>query len=155
MVTIPVVKLRDILDADLPTLFEHQADPEASAMAAFPSRTWDAFVEHEAKIRADPATIARTILAHGEVIGSIASWQADSERDVGYWIGRAHWGKGMASAALRAFLHVDRTRPLSAHVAEHNVGSRRVLEKCGFVVDHEERADDGVLEQIFVLHPPA
>jgi RimJ/RimL family protein N-acetyltransferase len=44
---------------------------------------------------------------------------------------------------------------LSAHVAEHNVGSRRVLEKCGFVFDHEERADDGVLEQIFVLHPPA
>ncbi len=154
MVTIPVVKLREILDADLLTLFEHQADPEASAMAAFPSRTWDAFVEHEAKIRADPATIARTILAHGEVIGSIASWQADSERDVGYWIGRAHWGKGMASAALRAFLHVDRTRPLSAHVAEHNVGSCRVLEKCGFVLDHEERADDGVLEQIFVLYPP-
>jgi RimJ/RimL family protein N-acetyltransferase len=93
-------------------------------------------------------------VAHGEVVGSIASWQTDGERDVGYWIGRAHWGKGIASAALRAFLHVDRTRPLAAHVAEHNVGSRRVLEKCGFVVDHEERADDGVLEQIFVLHAP-
>jgi RimJ/RimL family protein N-acetyltransferase len=154
-VTDPAVELRETVDADLPSLFEHQADPEASAMAAFPSRTWDAFVEHEAKIRADAVTITRTIVADGEVVGSIASWQADGERDVGYWIGRAHWGKGMASAALRAFLHVDRTRPLSAHVAEHNVVSRRVLEKCGFVIDHEERADDGVLEQIFVLHLPA
>ena len=152
--TDPAVELRETVDADLPSLFEHQADPVASAMAAFPSRTWDAFVEHEAKIRA-PDTITRTIVADGEVVGSIASWQADGERDVGYWIGRAHWGKGIASAALRAFLHVDRTRPLSAHVAEHNVGSRRVLEKCGFVIDHEERADDGVLEQIFVLHLPA
>jgi RimJ/RimL family protein N-acetyltransferase len=154
-VTAPAIELRVILDTDLPTLFVHQADPEASEMAAFPSRTWDAFVEHEAKIRADPATITRTIVAHGEVIGSTASWQADGERAVGYWIGRAHWGKGMASAALRAFIHVDRTRPLSAHVAEHNVGSRRVLEKCGFVLAHEERGADGVLEQIFVLRPPA
>ena len=27
----------------------------------------------------------------------------------------------------------DLRRPLGAHVAGHNVGSRRVLEKCGFV----------------------
>jgi RimJ/RimL family protein N-acetyltransferase len=149
------IELRETVDADLPTLFEHQADPEASAMAAFPSRTWDAYLEHEAKIRVTPANLTRTIVADGEVVGSIGSWQAGGEREVGYWIGRAHWGKGVATAALRAFLEVDRTRPLSAHVVEHNVGSRRVLEKCGFVADHEERGDDGVLEQIFILPPPA
>jgi hypothetical protein len=46
--------LRERIEADLGTLFEFQADPEASAMAAFPSRDLPAFLEHEAKITADP-----------------------------------------------------------------------------------------------------
>jgi hypothetical protein len=50
--------LRERIDADLGTLFEIQADPEASAMAAFPSRDLPAFLEHEANIKADPSAIA-------------------------------------------------------------------------------------------------
>jgi hypothetical protein len=38
------VALRETIDADLGTLFEFQADPEASAMAAFPSRDLPAFL---------------------------------------------------------------------------------------------------------------
>ena len=51
-----------------------------------------------------------------------------------YWIGRAHWGKGIASRALREFLELDTTRPLDAAAAADNIGSLRVLEKCGFRV---------------------
>ena len=146
----PRVEIRETIEADLRILFEHQADPEASAMAAFPSRDLAAFLEHEAKVAADPTTITRTIVADGQVVGSIGSWQAEGERDVGYWIGREHWGKGYATAGLRAFLDIDTSRPMYAHVAEHNVGSRRVLEKCGFVFDHEVQEED-VLEHILVL----
>jgi RimJ/RimL family protein N-acetyltransferase len=146
------VEVRETIDADLQILYEHQADPEGSAMAAFPSRDLPAFLEHEAKIRADPAVIACTIVADGRVVGSIGSWQGEGERDVGYWIGREHWGKGFATSALRTFLDIDQTRPLYAHVAEHNVGSRRVLEKCGFVFDHAAQ-DEDVLEHILVLRP--
>jgi hypothetical protein len=32
------VVLRDVVDSDLPIFFEHQRDPEAGRMAAFPSR---------------------------------------------------------------------------------------------------------------------
>jgi RimJ/RimL family protein N-acetyltransferase len=39
---------------------------------------------------------------------------------------------------------------LLAHVADHNVGSRRVLEKCGFVLDHSTQEED-VLEHVLVL----
>ena len=60
------------------------------------------------------------------------SWTHDDERDVGYWIGREHWGKGIATAALGALLAELQDRPLFAHVVEHNIGSIRVLEKCGF-----------------------
>jgi RimJ/RimL family protein N-acetyltransferase len=145
-----VVELRETIDEDLQTLFEFQADPEASAMAAFPSGELPAFLEHEAKIRADPTTITCTIVADGRVVGSIGSWDAEGERDVGYWIGRDHWGEGFATAALRTFLELEPTRPLVAHVAEHNVGSRRVLEKCGFVLDHEAHEED-VIEHVMVL----
>jgi RimJ/RimL family protein N-acetyltransferase len=122
------VALRETIDADLGTLFKFQADPEASAMAAFPSRDLPAFLEHQAKIKADPSMITRTIVNGPEVVGSIGSWEVEGERDVGFWIGRDHWGNGYATAALRAFLVVDLHRPLLAHVADHNVGSRRVLE---------------------------
>jgi RimJ/RimL family protein N-acetyltransferase len=146
---LPVV-LRETIEADLGTLFEFQADAEASAMAAFPSRDRPSFLEHQAKIEADPSTITLTIVAGGGVVGSIGSWPAEGERAVGFWIGRPYWGNGYATAALRAFLDVDLHRPLHAHVADHNVGSRRVLEKCGFVLDHSAQEED-VLEHVLVL----
>ena len=144
------VALRGRIDTDLGALFEFQADPESSAMAAFPSRDLPAFLEHEAKIRGEPSTITRTIVVDEVIVGSIGSWEVEGERDVGFWIGRDHWGKGYATAALRAFLGIDLHRPLHAHVADHNVGSRRVLEKCGFVLDHSAQEED-VLEHVLVL----
>ena len=136
------VELREAVKDDLPILFRNQGDPEASAMAAFPSRDWDAFVAHRAKIDANPDMLVRTILVDGEVAGDIGSWPEEADRSVGYWIGRTFWGRGVATSALRAFLELETTRPLTAHVAVHNLGSRRVLEKCGFVVVREQNIDD-------------
>ncbi|RPJ44644.1 MAG: N-acetyltransferase, partial [Chloroflexi bacterium] len=56
------------------------------------------------------------------------------EREVGYWLGREFWGRGIATQALTAFLEQVTERPLFAHVAKHNLSSRRVLEKCAFAV---------------------
>jgi RimJ/RimL family protein N-acetyltransferase len=144
------VELRDTVEDDLPILFRHQADPEASAMAAFPSRDWEAFVAHQAKIAAGPDMLQQTILVDGDVAGDIGSWQAEADRNVGYWIGRSFWGRGVATAALQAFLELETTRPLTAYVAAHNVGSRRVLEKCGFEVVREQHVD-GVNEFVALL----
>jgi len=144
------VELRDTVEDDLPILFRHQADPEASAMAAFPSRDWEAFVAHQAKIAAGPDMLQQTILVDGEVAGDIGSWQTEDDRNVGYWIGRSFWGRGVATAALRAFLQRETTRPLTAYVAAHNLGSRRVLEKCGFEVVREQHVD-GVDEIVTLL----
>jgi RimJ/RimL family protein N-acetyltransferase len=136
------VQLRGPLDDDLPILFRHQLDPEASAMAAFPSRDWEAFAAHQARIQADETVLSRTIVVDGTVAGGIGSWQAKDERDVGYWIGREFWGRGIATAALRSFLEIETTRPLLAHVAAHNVGSRRVLDKCGFEIVRAQHVDE-------------
>ena len=133
------VTLRDATASDLPIFFEHQLDPEATAMAAFPSRNKEAFDAHWAKTMANDANILKTILYDGQVAGSLMSWETVDGREVGYWLGREYWGKGIATKALAEFLKTMKTRPLFAHVAKHNVASRRVLEKCGFTVIGEDK----------------
>lgn len=123
---------------DFETFFDQQADPDAAAMAAFPSRDRASFFTHWRKIVTDESVVTRTIDANGEVAGNIVSWTQDGHREIGYWIGKAFWGKGIATDALRQFLHVVNERPLFAWVAHNNVGSIRVLEKCGFTVARDQ-----------------
>ena len=128
------VSLREVAEGDLATFFEHQLDSAATAMAAFPARDKDAHMAHWHRILGDETAITKTILFGGQVAGNIVSWEQDGGREVGYWIGKDYWGKGIATAALSQLLEQVPTRPLYAHVAKHNVGSLRVLEKCGFRV---------------------
>ncbi len=146
------VRLRAVEPGDLPIFFENQRDPVAVEMAAFPARDHEAFTAHWAKTLADETNLTRTVLMDGEVAGSLGSWLADDGREVGYWLGRSYWGRGIATAALAAFLREIDERPLVAHVASRNVGSIRVLEKCGFTrTGTPFRADDGVEELVLVL----
>ena len=133
------VLLRDVADGDLPLFFEHQQDPVSNRMAGFPPRDRDAFAAHWTNILADGAFTKKTILFDGRVAGNVVSFEQSGRREVGYWIGREYWGKGAATEALSQFLdHAEVRRPLHAAVAKHNVGSIRVLEKCGFAVVGEE-----------------
>ena len=152
----PVVSLRSVEDRDIEVFFEHQADPLAVEMAAFPARDKEQFAAHWAKLRADDTLVVRTIVADGEVAGNIGSWPDDGQQLLGYWIGREHWGRGVATRALALLVDEVSVRPLYAHVAAHNPGSIRVLEKCGFRRDREQEAmapmpDDGIEALVFVL----
>ena len=129
----PDVTLRPVEAADLPVLYAHQADEEAARRAVWTPRTREAFDAHWATIMADPDGILRTVLVGGEVAGSVVSWTHDGRRHVGYWIGREHWGRGVATEALRLFLDVDPHRPLYADPFAANEASVRVLLRCGFV----------------------
>jgi RimJ/RimL family protein N-acetyltransferase len=134
--------LREVWDEDLAVLFEQWADPVAAHMAAFTAPDHmdrDAFERRWVRLRADETLITRAIVVDGEVAGTIGSWGDPGEREVTYWIGRAYWGRGIATCALDAFLTVEPSRPLRARVAYDNVASRRVLEKCGFRVVATER----------------
>jgi len=147
------ILLRSVTESDLPILFEQQLDPEATAMAAFPSRDREAFMTHWAKIMADEKNIIQTVLYNNQIAGSIMSWEMAGEWEVGYWYGREYWGKGIATQALSKYLSVAKTRPLYAHVAKHNIGSRRVLEKSGFNVIGEDTYTNpaGVEVEEFIL----
>lgn len=130
------IALRPVHDSDLPVFYRQMNDPESLRMAAFTPKDpadRDAFDAHWQRIRASSAVV-RAILADGDVVGSAAVYGEPGEREVTYWVDRSHWGRGIATAALRALLAEVPERPLYARAAEDNAGSRRVLEKCGFRV---------------------
>jgi RimJ/RimL family protein N-acetyltransferase len=149
------VRLRNIEPSDLPIFYEQQLDADATRIAAFPARDRAAFDAHWAtNILGNSAAINRTIVVDGQVAGNIGSWPQHGVRLVGYWIGKEHWGKGVATRALAAFLHLVTERPLYAHVAKHNVGSIRVLEKCGFSLERQESGEihgEEIVELVLVL----
>ena len=153
------IQLRDVIEADLPIFYEQQLDPEATQMAAFPSRNEAAFMAHwRDNVLANDSGQVQTIIFNGEVAGNIVCFEQLGEREVGYWLGKQFWGKGIATQALAEFLRTIETRPLYAHVAKHNIGSKRVLEKCGFTIAGEDRFFSEILgknvdEYILVLDP--
>ena len=59
--------------------------------------------------------------------------------EIGYWIGQAHWGNGIATEALGLLTdHVFETTDivrLQGTVFDWNPASGRVLEKCGYTLE--------------------
>ena len=149
------VVLRDVSEQDLPTFFDHQMDPDATRMAAFPARDREIFMAHWMKILGDDTVITQTIVYDGQVAGNVVSFAVSGQPHVGYWIGKDYWGKGIATRALSAFLNDVTVRPLYGRVARGNIASIRALEKCGFTVAGEEVAvpngDDEIEEVILML----
>jgi RimJ/RimL family protein N-acetyltransferase len=91
--------------------------------------------------RMDPQTFF-AIEVDGELAGGAGyTRRTDVERigaEVGYWLGRAFWARGIATAALRlltahAFRADPELRRLWAVPFVTNVASARVLEKAGYV----------------------
>jgi RimJ/RimL family protein N-acetyltransferase len=133
-----MIVLRDVTENDLPVFFENQCDERAIEMTGFPARDEKAFFTHWKKIMLNENGVVKTIVADGNVAGNMLCYDMEGEQEVGYWLGREYWGKGIATEALKQFLGQIKIRPLSAHVAKQNPASKRVLEKCGFVVIGED-----------------
>jgi RimJ/RimL family protein N-acetyltransferase len=83
------------------------------------------------------------IALDGTVVGGIGlELGHDVERvsaEIGYWLGRPFWGRGVATAALRAvtefaFAEFELTR-IFALPFDSNPASIRVLEKAGYVLE--------------------
>ena len=149
-----MITLRPVEEADIDVLYEQQADPLWAAMAVFPSRDREAHLAHWRRVLANPETISRAVLVDGVLTGSIGSWvDEEGRRLVGYGYGRAYWGRGTATEALRLFVDELTERPLYAFVALSNGRSARVLEKAGFALADEQPppAADDVEELLYVL----
>jgi len=128
------ITIREVESSDLETFYEHQLDPEAIRMAAFVPRDKVAFDAHWKKILNSPQNTNRTIVADGQVAGYIACFPDGEHMEVTYWLGREFWGRGLATQALNRMLHLVVDRPIFARAAADNIGSIRVLQKCGFKI---------------------
>lgn len=130
------IKLRPTAVDDLETLFQFQLDDEANHLAAFTSKdsaNKEAYIAKFTKLLADPTINNQTIIADTVIVGSIAKFIMEGDAEITYWIDKNFWGKGIATNALKDFLALETTRPLFGRVAFDNLGSQKVLEKCGFV----------------------
>ena len=70
------------------------------------------------------------------IVGGCGLHRRDSGAvELGYWIARPHWGRGLATEAAAAIVDIARSLKLPALEAGHfldNPASGRVLEKLGF-----------------------
>lgn len=152
------ITLRALEDADRDALFRWESDLAAARMAAFtrPDPTdRAAFDAHYDRVLANPDNWTRAILEDGTFVGMIASFTLEGDRELTYWVDPSRWGRGIATEAVRLLI-ADERRPLHARAAEHNLGSRRVLERNGFVeVGQETSSADGpgkgIKERIYRL----
>ncbi len=137
-----IVSIRPVVVSDLALFLDHEQDEQAIHMAAFTPpdpADRDAFMAHWDRLLGNETIIKRTVLHGSAVAGHVASWIQAGDRELTYWIDRAYWGRGVATAALRLFIDEVGMRPLYARVAADNVASRRVLEKNGFEVIGKDR----------------
>lgn len=148
---IPGCNLRSWRGQDKASLVRHANDRRVwrNLTETFPHPYTEADAENWLSIASSASrSIHLAIEIEGEAVGGtgviagegIARYTAQ----FGYWLGDAHWGKGIATAAARAMathVFVDTAfKRLEAPVFAWNPASMRVLEKIGFV-------QEGVLRQ--------
>lgn len=136
--------IRPWVEGDVESLTRHANDREVSMHLRdrfpFPygieqARTFVGWILKQ------PVVTVWAIEVDGQAAGGIGiELHGDVERvsaEIGYWIGRAHWGQGIATEALKAvtvesFQRFDITRLYAVPFADHTA-SVRVLEKAGYV----------------------
>ena len=148
--TCPTCLLRPLVAADADSLARHANDHGVwrNLRDAFPhpyslddARRYIAM----AAGRTPPTSFG--IVVDGEAAGNIGLHpRHDVERqsaELGYWLGRAHWGRGIMTDAVRAITrHAFATLGLNRVFAvpfEYNTASCRVLEKAGYVLEGRMR----------------
>ena len=149
------------------------ADAESLALHANNRKVWinlrdvfphpyavgDAKAFIEATLKKDPVTDF-AIAVDDEAVGAIGfGLHGDVERvsaEIGYWLGEAFWGRGIATEALRAVTaHAMAEHGLTRIYAvpyEWNPASARVLEKAGYVLEGRMRRsaikDGQIIDQL-------
>ena len=137
--------LRPWLESDAATLYKYASDPEVGPRAGWPSHK--SVEESREIIRTvfNTETMWAVVLKEtGEAIGCVGYLPSsssnldisDDQCEVGYWIARPYWGKGICTEAMRLVvdycLNEKGFSVLWGTYFPSNPASGRVMEKCGF-----------------------
>lgn len=131
------VVIRDAALKDVPAFYRMHADPKANKAGDFTPRSKPDFYAHWRKVLGNRLNLKKTIVADGKVAGYVVSFYRTGtgqpkKREIGYWIAREYWGRGLATEGLRLLLREHKLRPLYARAAMTNPASLKVALKCGF-----------------------
>lgn len=138
--------LRRLEAADAPALRRHADDPDVARNlfegfpSPYPMAAAEAWCGHEANSGAFGHVWG--IVVDGAVAGCIglvpqAGWFR-CNAEIGYWLGQAHWRRGVTSDAVRqvtdwAFAALPELTRIFAPVFSWNEGSQAVVRRCGYV----------------------
>ncbi len=138
------IELRPFRDGDQADLVRHanNANVAQHLRERFPQPySGQAADEWVSLCKTQSPALNLAITADDRVIGSIGLMPGnDSSRvsaEVGYWLGEAYWGRGIATTALRQIVEygfgiLPELNRIFAYVDEGHTASMRVLEKNGF-----------------------
>ena len=139
------ILLRHWQESDAEALFKYASDPDVGPRAGWP--THKSVEESREIIRTffhNETTWAIVLKETGEAIGCIGYYThetsnipiGENDCEVGYWVGKPYWNKGICTEALKLMLDYCINEKHFENIwADHftgNPASGRVMEKCGF-----------------------
>lgn len=145
----PRLRLRPWQESDAEALYELAKDPAVGPAAGWYVHTSvDDSREIIRTVLSEPGTFAILGRRDGLLRGSVgvfptrASGAPAGDLEIGYWVGKPFWGRGIAPEAVEALLEhcftaLDAARVWCAYF-DGNERSRRCQEKCGFRFHHTE-----------------
>ena len=144
--------LRKLKREDAEPMFRNWAnDPEVTKYMTWNSHenieVTKTIINYWLEEEKDPKTIRFfiTLKNSDEPIGSIDVVDyINGVPEIGYCLSRKHWNKGYMTEACEAFINYlfELGYPKILICAdERNIGSNRVIEKCGFSFTHQEKIE--------------
>ena len=139
------IHLRRWQESDAKALFKYASDPDIGPRAGWPPhQSVEDSLEVIRKFFSNEATWAIVLNETNEPIGCIGYLThassnipiGENDCEVGYWVGKPYWNKGICTEALRLLLdyctNVMHFESIWADYFTGNPASGRVMQKCGF-----------------------
>ena len=143
--------MRPWLESDAEVLYKYASDPEVGPRAGWPPhKNVEESLDVIRKFFTNDFTWAVVLKETGEVIGCVGYLPASSsnlpigedQSEVGYWIARPYWDRGICTEALQLVVdHCFNEKGFTTLWGTYfisNPASGRVMEKCGFEETGEE-----------------
>lgn len=135
------LRLRPWREDDAEALYPLARDPEIGPRCGWvPHKSVEGSIEVLRRVLMKENTWAVTGKGSDRPIGSLGVFPTDfgagkGQPEIGYWLGRAFWGRGYIPEAVRRAIGLCFESGAEAVWCAHFIGnekSRRVIEKCGF-----------------------
>lgn len=140
------IRLRKLTPKDAHDIYENVNDPDVSRWTAlipypYPKSLATKFIRSSRyQIKNNKALIIGIeSIGNKKIVGVISLTRINKTHkraEIGYWLGKKYWGKGIMTQAVEEILHMAfkkmKLHRVYAKVFEENIASRKTLEKCGF-----------------------